>query len=179
MSSSPTSFNKKSKASQEMTMHRVPCGPVSVNASAPCRRRLRDTFDKLLDKMCEKCHDQFPEPEIPDGYEVDENGKVMDSQFLKEQEKAKKEPTLEEKRGKMLEDGKMKNTVQAELAQHKEEVMPKKPEPKEPTLEERRKELLDEAKMKAEVKIKAKEHEVRLQGNSKLLQRSDGKIEKR
>jgi len=65
------------------------------------------------------------------------------------------------------------------LSKHKDEVMPKEPEPKKPTLEQRRKEMLDEAKMKAEVKVKAKEHEVRLQGNSKLLQRSDGKIEKR
>ena len=171
MSNSTASFNKKSKAAQEMSMHRVPCGPVSVNISAPCRRRLRDTFDKLLDKLCEKCHSEMVEPEIPDGYELSDDGKVMDSQYLKEQEKAKKEPTLEE--------GRMKNEVQAELSQHKDEVMPKKPEPKEPTLEERRKKLLDEAKMKAEVKVKAKEHEVRLQGNSKLLQRSDGKIEKR
>ena len=179
MSNSTAPFNKKSKAAQEMSMHRVPCGPVSVNISAPCRRRLRDTFDKLLDKLCEKCHSEMVEPEIPDGYELSDDGKVMDSQYLKEQEKAKKEPTLEERRGKMVEEGRMKNEVQAELSQHKDEVMPKKPEPKEPTLEERRKKLLDEAKMKAEVKVKAKEHEVRLQGNSKLLQRSDGKIEKR
>jgi hypothetical protein len=179
MSNSPAPFNKKSKAAQELTQHRVVCGPVSINASAPCRRRLRDTFDKLLDKLCEKCHDQMLEPEIPDGHEVDENGKVMNSQYLKEQEKAKNEPTLEDKRGKMLDEGRMKNEVQAELSKHKDEVMPKEPEPKKPTLEQRRKEMLDEAKMKAEVKVKAKEHEVRLQGNSKLLQRSDGKIEKR
>jgi hypothetical protein len=30
-----------------------------------------------------------------------------------------------------------------------------------------------------EVKVKAKEHEKRLEGNSRLLQRKDGKIEKR
>jgi len=119
------------------------------------------------------------EPEIPDGYELTEDGKVMNSRHLKEQEKAKKEPTLEEKRGKMLDEGRMKNEVQAELTKHKEELTPKAPEPKEPTLEERRKELLDEGKMKAEVKVKAKEYEKRLEGNSKLLQRLDGKIEKR
>jgi hypothetical protein len=57
--------------------------------------------------------------------------------------------------------------------------MPKKEEKKEPTLDERKKEMLKEAKMKAEVKIKAKEHEKRLEGNSKLLQDTSGKINKR
>ena len=73
----------------------------------------------------------------------------------------------------------MRNEVAAEVAKHREEVMPKKEEKKEPTIEEQKKQLLDEGKMRAEVKVKVKEHEKRLEGNSRLLQRKDGKIEKR
>jgi hypothetical protein len=63
------------------------------------------------------------------------------------------------------------------LKEHATALEPEK-EP-EPTLEERKKDMLSEAKMKAEVKVEGKKHEARLTGNSRLLQRTDGKIEKR
>lgn len=128
---------KTSKAHREISLHRVPCGAVSVNASAVCRRRLRDTFDKLLDKLCSDCYVSPTEGDLPQGYELTEDGKIMDSKYLKE--KAKKKPAVAEKR----------------------------------------KAMLDEAKMREEVKVKAKEHGKRLMGNSKLLQDTSGKIEKR
>lgn len=152
---------------------------MSVAAGAVCRRRLRDTFDRLLDKLCEDCY--VPQEEtLPDGYKLTEDGKIMNSKVLKEQQK--KKPTLGEQRKELLDKGRMKNEVAAEVARHREEIMPKKvqPEkPKEPTLEEKRKAMLAEAKMKEEVRVQAKEHGKRLEGNSKLLQRKDGKIEKR
>lgn len=168
---------KTSKAHREISLHRVPCGAVSVNASAVCKRRLRDTFDKLLDKLCSDCYAPPAEGDLPQGYELTEDGKIMDSKYLKE--KAKKKPTVAEQRKAMLEKGTMRNEVAAEVAAHKEKVMPKKEEKKEPTLEDKRKAMLDEAKMREEVKVKAKEHGKRLMGNSKLLQDTSGKIEKR
>jgi hypothetical protein len=39
--------------------------------------------------------------------------------------------------------------------------------------------MIEEAEMKAEVKVRAKEHETKLMGNSKLLQDTSGKINKR
>jgi hypothetical protein len=85
--------------------------------------------------------------------------------------------TPEEKGQKMFEEGMTKNKVKSKLKEHAASLEPKKES--EPTLEDRRKEMLKEAKMKAEVKVKAKEHETKLMGNSKLLQDTTGKINKR
>jgi hypothetical protein len=156
---------------EEIERRRMPCGPVTVAIEGVCRRRLKDKFDTILGKLSELTDQEYKAPQAPEGHEM-VDGKIMSKEQLKEQQH-------EEKRGDLLKKGIMRNEVAAEVAKHREEVMPKKEEKKEPTLEERKKEMLKEAKMKAEVKIKAKEHEKRLEGNSKLLQDTSGKINKR
>jgi hypothetical protein len=155
---------------EEIERHRIPCGPVTVAANAVCRRRLKDKFDNILGKLSELTDQEYKAPQAPEGHEM-VDGKIMSEGQLKEKQH-------EEKRGDLLKTGMMKNEVKAELKKHAETLMPKE-EKKEPTLDERKKEMLKEAKMKAEVKIKAKEHEKRLEGNSKLLQDTSGKINKR
>ena len=156
---------------EEIERRRMPCGPVTVAIEGVCRRRLKDKFDTILGKLSEMTDQEYQPQQAPEGHEI-VDGKIVSEKQLKEKQH-------EEKREDLLKTGFMKNEVAAEVARHKEKVMPKKEEKKEPTLDERKKEMLKEAKMKAEVKIKAKEHEKRLEGNSKLLQDTSGKINKR
>ena len=141
---------KTTKIHRELKLHRVPCGPTSINASAVCRRRLRDTFDRLLDKVCEECHQEWQEPQLPEGHKLTDDGRVMSAEHLKKQAK-----TTE----------KVKATKEEKAAQ--------------PTREQMKKEMLEKEKLKAEVKLEAQKYKEKLQGNSKLLQDTSGKIEKR
>ena len=152
---------------EELQRHRVICGPVTVAADGVCRRRLKDIFDKLLDRLSQETSQEFQPPEAPEGHEI-VDGKVVSKDADK---------TPEAKAKKMLEEGTLKNEVKAKLKEHAASLEPK--QDPEPTLDERKKTMLGEAKMKAEVKVKAKEHEKRLMGNSKLLQDPTGKIKKR
>jgi hypothetical protein len=155
---------------EEIERRRMPCGPVTVAIEGVCRRRLKDKFDTILGKLSELTDQEYKAPQAPEGHEM-VDGKITSKEQLKEQQH-------EEKRGDLLKKGMMKNEVKAELKKHAETLMPKE-EKKEPTLDERKKEMIKEAKMKAEVKVKAKEHETKLMGNSKLLQDTSGKINKR
>jgi hypothetical protein len=155
---------------EEIERHRIPCGPVTVAAEGVCRRRLKDKFDTILGKLSELTDQEYKAPQAPAGHQM-VDGKMVSEEQLKEQKH-------EEKRGDLLKKGMMKNEVKAELKKHAETLMPKE-EKKEPTLDERKKEMIKEAKIKAEVKVKAKEHEIKLMGNSKLLQDTSGKINKR
>ena len=79
-----------SNAQLELSQHRVPCGPVSVGASAVCRRRLRDSFSTLLDRLSEETGpSQQMGPEIPGGYQMMPDGTIMSQAHLKAQEMKK------------------------------------------------------------------------------------------
>ena len=130
---------------EEVSRRRIPCGPVTVSADGVCRRRLRDIFDKLLDRLSAETTQEYKPPQAPKDHTIDD-GKVVHKDIIKAK-------TIAEKK------------------QQKEEAMPSRSEKKE--------QMLADAKDKAEIKIKAKEYEEKLMGNSRLLQRRDGKIEKR
>ena len=83
--------SSNSKIQLELQQHRVPCGPMSVDASGVCRRRLRDTFSSLLDRLCEECHPEPVFPEAPDGHTVMPDGTIMSDSHLKSQEMKKKQ----------------------------------------------------------------------------------------
>jgi len=152
---------------EELERHRLPCGPVTVSVKSVCRRRLQDRFDTILGKLSELTDQEYKAPEAPKGHEL-VDGKVVAEGA---------DQTPEAKGQKMFEEGLIKNEVKSKLKEHAASLEPKK-EP-EPTLEDRKKEMLKESKMKAEVKVEAKEHETKLMGNSKLLQDTTGKINKR
>ena len=152
---------------EELANHRVPCGPMTVKAEGVCRRTLRDLHNKIMDKLSDLTTQDYIKPEAPQGHEIKDGAIVQKGM----------EQTPEAKGEKMFEEGLVKNQVKAKLKEHADSLQPEA-EP-EPTQKEKEKELLKEAKIKAEVKVKAKEHEKRLEGNSKLLQDTSGKINKR
>ena len=87
-----------SAAQRELSMHRVPCGPMSIKASGICRRRLRDNFSTLIDRLSQETGPQEPMgPEMPEGYHMMPDGTVMSDAHMQAQEarkqakKAKKE----------------------------------------------------------------------------------------
>lgn len=155
---------------KELERHRLPCGAATIAAEAVCRRRLRDHFDALLDQLTQETN---PEGVDKDILEMEEEVNIPEPQ--------EPEETREEKKARMIDEGKLKLEVGKELEKHREEMYPeKKEEPKpEPTREDRKKEMIDEGKLKNEVKKEVKRHEERLMGNSKLLQDPTGKIKKR
>jgi hypothetical protein len=90
---------------REIERHRLPCGPATIGIESVCKKRLRDTFDMMLDRLTKETH--------PEGMDM--------------------------KRAKLISDGKMKVEAKQEVDKYKEE----------------------------------------LQGNSKLLQDTSGKINTR
>jgi hypothetical protein len=113
---------------KEIERHRLPCGPMAIAIDGVCRRRLRDHFDTLLDRLTQETHPEGINEEI---LETDVEVEVPEKEEAKETEAQKK------------------------------------------------KRLIAEGKLKAEVKKEVKEYEEKLQGNSKLLQDTSGKIPKR
>ena len=108
--------------------HKLPCGPMTIAIDGVCRRKLRDHFDALLDRLTQETH---PEGVDADILELDEEVEIPEVEEPEETDKEKKER------------------------------------------------LIKEGKLKAEVKKEVQKYEEKLMGNSKLLQRTDGKIEKR
>ena len=80
-----------SSAQKDLSMHRVPCGPMSIKASGICRRRLRDNFNTLLDRLSEETGPQQPVgPEMPNGYHMMPDGTIMSDAHMQAQEAKKK-----------------------------------------------------------------------------------------
>ena len=80
-----------SAAKKELSMHRVTCGPMSIKASGICRRRLRDNFNTLLDRLSEETGPQQPlGPEMPNGYHMMPDGTIMSDAHMQAQEARKK-----------------------------------------------------------------------------------------
>ena len=138
---------------EELERHRLVCGPMTVAAESVCRRKLRDQYDTLLDKLSELTSQDYQAPEAPKDHSV-EDGKIVHKD-------AKKAQTEAEAAKKKAED---KQRAEAEK------------KAAEPTRAEKKKQMLEDAKDKAEVKVKTKEYEEKLMGNSKLLQDPTGKI---
>jgi hypothetical protein len=146
-------------ALEEISQHRVPCGPMTVAAAGVCRRRLRDSYDQLLDRLTQEIHQEYTPPELPTDHEFDKQGNIVHKDELAKREKA----------AKTMQKGKEK------AKKEREKNEPHSPE----ILEAKKEKLLQEGMMKAEVKTKVKEYEEKLMGNSKLLQDTSGKVKKR
>jgi len=175
------------KAKELLEAHKIPCGPTSISADAICRRRLRDQFDALLDRLTELTH--------PSG--VDEEILEMEEQ-VDLPEEGEEEETDEQKKERMLQEGKLKIDVKRELAAYEADTSgdAEVETETEETDDEMKKRLIREGKMKADVKKVVKKYEKKImpkpktsdhaepenseededQGNSKLLQRIDGKM---
>ena len=182
------------KAKELIEKHKIPCGPASIGADAICRRRLRDQFDALLDRLTEETHPQGVDEEI---LEMEEQVDLP--------EDGEQEETDEQKRERMLQEGKVKIDVKRELAAYEAESAeePDVESEEEETESEMKRRLIREGKLKADVKKVVKkyedsimpkpknktknsnysepdgEEEENLMGNSKMLQDPSGKIKKR
>ena len=133
--------------------HKIPCGPMAVSIDGVCRRRLRDNFDALLDRLTQETHPEGRDPEEED----------MDDEFELQEESKKKREEIErqlENDSKLLD-----NDIESLLGYE--------------SLEDKKERMIEEGRMKAEVKKEVKTYEEKLMGNSKLSQDISGKIKKR
>lgn len=137
----------------EISKHRLPCGPMTITIDGVCRRRLRDHFDALLDRLTQEIHPEGRDPEDDE----------LDDEFeLQEDARKKREET---ERQLENDDRVLDNDIESMLSHE--------------SLEDKKERLIEEGKMKAEVKKAVKDYEEKLMGNSKLLQDPSGKIKKR
>ena len=120
----------KAKARME-DLYQIPCGVMGISADSVCRRSLRSSMDRLLDRLTQEIHPAMEPDKLPKGMDADGVNLV----------EVIKEPVKE-------------------------------------TPQERKERLLEEGKIRAEVKMAVKSYEEELQGNSKLLQDTSGKIER-
>lgn len=94
---------------KEIERHRLPCGAATIAIDGVCRRRLRDSFDILLDELTQETH--------PQG--VDEDILAMEEEV----DIPEKEETDAEKKKRLIKEGKMKADVKHEVEKYKEKLM--------------------------------------------------------
>jgi hypothetical protein len=84
---------------------------MSVKIGGVCRRRLRDSIDSLLDKLTREIH--------PEGLDSE----IVDRKEEVEIPEDKIEESSEEKKKRMVEEGKLKAEVKHEVEKYKEKLM--------------------------------------------------------
>ena len=99
-------------AKKLIEQHTLPCGPMTVGIESICRRRLRDHFDALLDRLTKETHPEGVDNEI---LEMDEEVIVP--------EPVEKEETDEEKKKRLIKEGKLKAEVKVAVEKHKNKLM--------------------------------------------------------
>ena len=143
-------------AKKEIERHRLPCGPTTITVDAVCRKRLKDHFDHLMDRLTKETHPEGVDKEI---LEMEE--KVDDDVLHEKADKAKEEAE------RLLKDD--NSQIENEILKTLEDESP----------DEKKDRLIEEGKMKAEVQNEVRKHKEKLMGNSKMLQDPSGKIKKR
>ena len=96
---------------KEIERHRLTCGPMTVSIDGVCRRRLRDHFDALLDRLTQETHPEGIEEEI---LEVDE---------VEIPEEPEKEESEKDKKKRLIKEGKLKAEVKVAVEKHKNKLM--------------------------------------------------------
>lgn len=97
---------------KEIERHRLPCGAATIAIDGVCRRRLRDHFDALLDKLANEVN---PEGVDKDILEMEEDVEIP--------EPPAPEETREEKKKRLIAEGKLRAEVNKEVGKYKEELM--------------------------------------------------------
>lgn len=103
-------------AKKEIERHRLPCGPMTVAIDGVCRRRLKDSMDRLLDRLTHEIHPEGRDPEQEHDLEVAEHEERALEQKPKQESRA-------QKKKKMIEAGKLRAEVSQEVAKYKEGLM--------------------------------------------------------
>ncbi len=100
------------KAKELIATHKIPCGPMSVSVDGVCRRRLRDHLDALLDRLTQETH---PEGADRDLLEMEEEPEIP--------EEVEPEETRDEKKKRLIQEGKLRAEVSKEVSKYKEKLM--------------------------------------------------------
>ncbi len=111
MAGCPAEKELKMKAKALIEKHKIPCGPMTVSVEGVCRRRLRDSFDALLDRLTQETHPEGKDPE-----------EAIDELDLQEQE-PEPEESRDEKKKRLIEEGKLRAEVSKEVGKYKEKLM--------------------------------------------------------
>lgn len=98
-------------AKEEIKRHRLPCGPMAVSIEGVCRRRLKDHYDMLLDRLTQETH--------PDG--VDEEILAMEEK-VEIPEPPEPEESEKEKKERLVREGKLKADVKKEVQKYEEKL---------------------------------------------------------
>jgi hypothetical protein len=97
-------------AKKEIERHRLPCGAATISINGVCRRRLRDDFDVLLDRLVGEIN--------PEG--VDKEILEMEEQV---EDPPEKEESDKEKKDRMIREGKLKVEVKKAVKDYEEKLM--------------------------------------------------------
>jgi hypothetical protein len=97
---------------REIERHRLPCGAATISVDGVCRRRLRDHFDALLDKLTKEVNPEGVDKEI---LEMEEEAEIPEEKQPEETDKQKKD--------RMIREGKLKADVKKEVKEYEEKLM--------------------------------------------------------
>lgn len=99
------------KAKDLIKNHKIPCGPLSVGVDGMCRRRLHDHLDALLDQLTKDVH--------PGGIDDEILGMNEEVEIPEEKEP---EETDDEKKERLVREGKLKADVKKEVQKYEEKL---------------------------------------------------------
>lgn len=97
---------------KEIERHRLPCGPMTVAIDGVCRRRLRDSMDVLLDRLTKETHPEGVDTEI---LEMEEEVEIPEPEAPEE--------TDDERKKRLIKEGKLKAEVKHAVDKYKEKLM--------------------------------------------------------
>lgn len=89
----------------------IPCGPMDISADAVCRRSLKGNMDRILDRLTLEVNPEPPPSgRLGKGLEVNDEGKIV----------ATPKETREEKKQRLVEEGKLRVEVRSAIKQYQE-----------------------------------------------------------
>jgi hypothetical protein len=92
--------------------YQIPCGPMGISAEGVCRRSLRDSFDKLLDRLTRELHPYSQFDELPKGLKA--KGDVLIEEGDKED--------MESRKRRLIEEGRIKAEAKLAIKKYEEEL---------------------------------------------------------
>ena len=91
--------------------YKFPCGPTDIDADGVCRKSLSEGMNRMMDRLTVEVNQELPPAaKLPKGITADESGKLM----------VEKEETPEERKAKLIEEGKLRAEVRHAVKQYQE-----------------------------------------------------------
>lgn len=89
----------------------IPCGPIDVSADGVCRKSLRESIDRVLDRLTLEVNPEPPsEGKLRKGLMANGDGQIM----------AIPEESTEERKQRLINEGKLKAEVRSEIRRYQE-----------------------------------------------------------